>query len=276
VKTRASNRSGRFQRVGGGSPTEQTAENLESKESSDTLDTEQTQDGQEKRENPENPETHERNEAMETTAKVDIRKLQLLNDRIAQTIDALNQVRYSVHGVGLSHTGPMGAGAYGALGAGAYGAGAYGAGAYGAGYPFQGYPQVGFPQVGFPFGGLQGLQHTSPLQQQYGMWQQNPWQQNPWQQNAMLGVDPRLVGAMYGQGIGGLSHTSPELDPTVGVRGWGHHQGIGAGGIGAGGIGTGGIGNGGIGNGAIGWDPFTAARILQNFPFLQSPISPVL
>jgi hypothetical protein len=247
VKTRASNRSGRFQRVGGGSPTEQTAENLESKEPGDTLDTEQTQDGQEKRENPESPETHERNEAMETTAKVDIRKLQLLNDRIAQTIDALNQVRYSVHGVGLSHTGPMGAGAYGA-------------GAYGAGYPFQGYPQVGFPQVGFPFGGLQGLQHTSPLPQQYGVWQQNPWQQS-----AMLGVDPRLVGAMYGQGIGGLSHTSPDLDPTVGLRGWGHQ-----------GIGQQGFGHQGIGQGGIGWDPFTTARIMQNFPFLQSPIPPVL
>lgn len=35
-------------------------------------------------------------------AKVDVRKLQLLNDRIAQTIEALNQVRLSVHG--LSHT----------------------------------------------------------------------------------------------------------------------------------------------------------------------------
>jgi len=36
------------------------------------------------------------------TAKVDIRKLQLLNDRINQCIDALNQVRLSVHG--LSHS----------------------------------------------------------------------------------------------------------------------------------------------------------------------------
>ncbi len=36
------------------------------------------------------------------TAKVDIRKLQLLNDRVNQCIDALNQVRVSVHG--LSHT----------------------------------------------------------------------------------------------------------------------------------------------------------------------------
>ncbi len=39
---------------------------------------------------------------MMDTAKVDIRKLQLLNDRINQCIDALNQVRLSVHG--LSHT----------------------------------------------------------------------------------------------------------------------------------------------------------------------------
>lgn len=33
------------------------------------------------------------------TAKVDIRKLQMLNDRITQTIEALNQVRISVHGI---------------------------------------------------------------------------------------------------------------------------------------------------------------------------------
>src|SRR5262247_2166024 len=43
------------------------------------------------------------------TAKVDIRKLQLLNDRINQCLDALNQVRLSVHGLsqGLSHSGPQ-------------------------------------------------------------------------------------------------------------------------------------------------------------------------
>lgn len=35
-------------------------------------------------------------------ARVDIKKLQLLNDRIVQTIDALNQVRFTVHG--LSHS----------------------------------------------------------------------------------------------------------------------------------------------------------------------------
>src|SRR5262244_4579806 len=39
------------------------------------------------------------------TAKVDIRKLQLLNDRISQCIDALNQVRLSVHGLTVSPAG---------------------------------------------------------------------------------------------------------------------------------------------------------------------------
>ena len=33
------------------------------------------------------------------TVKIDIQKLQLLNDRIAQTIDALNQVRLSLQGI---------------------------------------------------------------------------------------------------------------------------------------------------------------------------------
>jgi hypothetical protein len=37
-------------------------------------------------------------------AKVDMRRLQLLNDRISQVMDALNQVRFSVHG--LQHSMP--------------------------------------------------------------------------------------------------------------------------------------------------------------------------
>ncbi|HKQ61930.1 MAG TPA: hypothetical protein VJS92_11620 [Candidatus Polarisedimenticolaceae bacterium] len=43
-------------------------------------------------------------------AKVDIRKLQILNDRINQTLDALNQVRVSVHGLGQSPYGMQGGG----------------------------------------------------------------------------------------------------------------------------------------------------------------------
>jgi hypothetical protein len=42
------------------------------------------------------------------TAKVDIRKLQVLNDCINRTIEALNQVRLSVHGGGLAHSAQMG------------------------------------------------------------------------------------------------------------------------------------------------------------------------
>ncbi|MCB0366259.1 MAG: hypothetical protein H6624_05275 [Bdellovibrionaceae bacterium] len=42
------------------------------------------------------------------TAKIDLQKLQLLNDRICQTIDALNQVRMSMHGIsyGMGHNVP--------------------------------------------------------------------------------------------------------------------------------------------------------------------------
>lgn len=45
-------------------------------------------------------------------AKVDVRKLQMLNDRIIQTLEALTQVRASVHGIGQN--GPYSA--YGQLG----------------------------------------------------------------------------------------------------------------------------------------------------------------
>ena len=41
-------------------------------------------------------------------ARVDVRKLQILNDRINQTIDALNQVRLSVHGLGHTGMNPLG------------------------------------------------------------------------------------------------------------------------------------------------------------------------
>ena len=42
-------------------------------------------------------------ENMERTVTIDLQKLQLLNDRICQTIDALNQVRMSVRGQFLPH-----------------------------------------------------------------------------------------------------------------------------------------------------------------------------
>jgi hypothetical protein len=49
---------------------------------------------------------------MET--KVDIQKLQLLNDRLTQTIDALNQVRMLAHGIQHTAASPWGYSAFGA------------------------------------------------------------------------------------------------------------------------------------------------------------------
>lgn len=100
------------------------------------------------------------------TVRVDIEKLQLLNDRIAQTIDALNQVRMTTHG--LQHSSAQFAGTQGyvpsmgqqAAGLGWYpgsqfGPGAAGISHFGAGQgmgvpSYAGRPQVGagIPQMG--------------------------------------------------------------------------------------------------------------------------------
>ena len=53
---------------------------------------------------------------MMETARVDIRKLQLLNDRINQCLDALNQVRLTVHGLAHSTAPGLGAGNAGSIG----------------------------------------------------------------------------------------------------------------------------------------------------------------
>ena len=88
------------------------------------------------------------------TAKVDMRRLQLLNDRIAQVMEALNQVRFSVHG--LQHSIPT--------------------------TPFQPWAQ----QYGLGFTG-QGLDaRTLGLQQNLGFNQTLPFQQN-WV-NPMVGL----------------------------------------------------------------------------------------
>jgi hypothetical protein len=153
-------------------------------------------------------------------AKVDVRKLQVLNDRINQTIDALNQVRLSVHGLG--HT--------------------------------PGIPQNPFPTQGFgvpqPFGVQQpfGLQQPYNLQQPYGMtgiqgipginpalgFQHNPYQPflspftnplltqgvtnpwtpmgTPWGFTQGVGGFGGGLGNLYGAGIGGgLFHTGPDI-----------------------------------------------------------------
>jgi hypothetical protein len=93
------------------------------------------------------------------TAKVDIRKLQLLNDRINQCLDALNQVRLSVHGLsqGLSHSTPqagIGAGVPSGFGQPGFGVSPFG--------------QTGlnpFVQNPFTQGFGPGLSHTNPFGQ---------------------------------------------------------------------------------------------------------------
>ena len=95
------------------------------------------------------------------TAKVDIRKLQLLNDRINQCIDALNQVRLSVHGLsqGLSHTGAQ----TGINPGSPYGFGQAGVNpfALGQGFGSQGFGQMPVGQIPLSQGFAPGLSHTT-------------------------------------------------------------------------------------------------------------------
>jgi hypothetical protein len=110
---------------------------------------------------------NEKENLMET-AKVDIRKLQLLNDRINQCIDALNQVRVSVHGLSHASVGsPAGAGiapSQSPFGQVPYGGSAFGG--YSPGFIQQGF-QPGFAPppyaggIGQPFNPALGLSHTT-------------------------------------------------------------------------------------------------------------------
>ncbi len=97
------------------------------------------------------------------TVKVDMQKLQLLNDRIAQTIEALNQLRLSVHGI--QHTAsPMGPWGiypmnYGAFGQPSFVPGTFGPTTFGP----QGYGTSFVSPYNVGFGGFGGMQHTSPI-----------------------------------------------------------------------------------------------------------------
>jgi hypothetical protein len=141
-------------------------------------------------------------------AKVDVRKLQILNDRINQTIDALNQVRLSVHGLG--HTGLSQGMSPFTQGFGQQQS--FGQSPFGIQQPFGIQPSFGIPS---PYGIPQqlGFQHnpyqqylnpfTNPFLTQ-GM--SSPWSQvgSPWGYSQVGGG----IGSPYG---GGLSHSSPEL-----------------------------------------------------------------
>jgi hypothetical protein len=184
-------------------------------------------------------------------AKVDVRKLQLLSDRISQTIDALTQVRYSVHGIGhsnafLPHLAPF----YGVHGAGVLGHTNPHFG-FGIGHtnPHFGYGQTN-PHFGFGIGHTNphfgyGIGHTNPafgfgLPHFAGAYGQPSWvggymgvpswlggvgigHTNPGFTTPFgYGVHPlHHVGnpvAAFGAGMpwmgfGSLSHSNPELDP---------------------------------------------------------------
>ena len=167
------------------------------------------------------------------TAKVDIRKLQLLNDRINQCIDALTQVRLSVHGLSAGITQQGFSGFQGQQGIQNYLGQPQGIpGYFGQQPPLSGFPVqgVGFagvppfavqgfvpPQLAQGFGA--GLSHSGGLGAGFGIPQVNP--QIPWAsaQPQGLGQLPWLSPML------GLSHTSleeytrnPLADPILASR----------------------------------------------------------
>jgi len=150
------------------------------------------------------------------TVKVDVQKLQLLNDRIAQTIEALNQVRMSVHGIQHSQYGqtpygqPFGQAPFGQapFGQAPFGPAQFGPAQFGQtpfgqtqfgqpmqyGYPVQQYPlhlqylpqyAPQYASYGSPYGAqfVPGIQHT-PFTSASTPWAQtsSPWAQtsSPW------------------------------------------------------------------------------------------------
>lgn len=122
-------------------------------------------------------------------ARVDIRKLQLLNDRITQTIDALNQVRWSVHGLQHATGGVPNQGVYGAV------------------------------QQTLPFGN-QSLYAQPFAQQAFGPWQQQQAYAQPFAQgigiSPLAQTNPYAAQAMSGIGI---QHTTatPFGVPVMGL-----------------------------------------------------------
>ncbi len=167
-------------------------------------------------------------------AKVDVRKLQILNDRINQTIDALNQVRLSVHGLahsGIQQMNPLG----GFIGQGygmQQGLGMQNPYLYGAQGPFQGIggqlgqlsSQLGGQQGFQGFGGGLGFQHSPFLPQQNPFQQQNPFANpfmapginpafNPWLagQAGFTGSPWSGLGGVAGGIGGGLFHSTPDI-----------------------------------------------------------------
>jgi hypothetical protein len=154
-------------------------------------------------------------------AKVDVRKLQLLNDRIAQTIEALNQVRLSVHGLshtpGMPPTIPFTPPTL----------------------PFQGFGPA-MPSIP-PYQGIfQGLQHTpfTPFSQFTPPFSQFPPQFPPFTPFTPFSL-PNVPPLPF---MGGLSHSSPDVfEPR-----------------------------------AFEYKAFDPYRIVQTFPFINTPYWPTI
>jgi hypothetical protein len=159
-------------------------------------------------------------------AKVDVRKLQILNDRINQTIDALNQVRISVHGLG--HTsGTHSVNPLNFLGQGHGLQQGFGPQqGFGGQLPYGFGAQGSFPGIGGQLGGQQGIggmgtglgfQHApfNPYANPYTSQFTNPFT-NPFAPQGMInpwGIGhPQFAGTPFGGGGGGgLFHSNPDF-----------------------------------------------------------------
>lgn len=108
------------------------------------------------------------------TVKVDMQKLQLLNDRITQTIEALNQLRMSVNGI--QHTpATYGGYGYGQVPSTPFGMQSYGSPYVSYGQPFaQPYVQPFAQPFAQPF--VPGIQHTPAT----GQWTTPQWTTPQW------------------------------------------------------------------------------------------------
>jgi len=139
-------------------------------------------------------------------AKVDVRKLQILNDRINQTIDALNQVRLSVHG--LAHSGiqsPFLTQGYAPQGPGMPNPYLFGMQSPGSGGLGQIHGQLSQQGLGF-----QHSPFTNPLFNPYitqGV--MNPWSQG--QQIPFAGTPWTGLGGVAGGFGGGLFHSGQDV-----------------------------------------------------------------
>jgi hypothetical protein len=195
------------------------------------------------------------------TVKVDVQKLQILNDRLTQCLEALGQVRLSAHALqpsfgtpfssGISHTNLPYGNQFGSQ--------------FGFNQPYNVWNQMS--QLGYG----QGISHTNPFTQGIGL------------QNPFVNQLPQTVGFGYGQpynmwnqmsqlGYGGISHTSPwvqgsqqinpqisQLSQMTGGMPWINPT-------------VNPFFGQGISHTSVLTDPYVAARVVQTFPFAFSHV----